>query len=557
MFSVVVTLDAKRIIQNACKFVKRNRKKLDYCGETRKTDGMFDSLTNRDDIIGKQFVEQLRDGIELECGDVFEESLYEYTKHAFRIAEPGKEYIDNWHVEFLCDHLQALTNDRLGGEHNLLTNIPVGCMKSLIFCVFWPTWVWTHYPESRWLFASYSSDFAMRDSIARRRLIKSEWYRSRWGYRSQIQDDQDQKSRFASTRGGWMLSTSVGGIGTGEHPNFVVIDDPHSARQAASEVERQAAIDWIENTIISRGAAIGVKRAVVMQRLHTEDLSGHLIKKGGWVNICLPMFYEPDRMEPTPLGLTDRRSIKNDLLFPDLWSSDAIEKMNMSPHVSAGQLQQRPSSLEGEFFKREWFNTFIPLAEVSRIPESDNRGLLYNGRTVRYWDRAGSQDGGDYTVGILMQQDRGIYTVIDMIRGQWDQYYRDQIILRATRSDVQKCDNYTVVLEQEPGSAGKDMFAITARMLAGYRVESDRPTGKKHIRADPWASQLAAGNVRIVQDDSAARWNIDLIDEHCAFRPDLAHAHDDIVDACSGGFNYLAQHSQYSDLGAFIEAGYF
>ncbi len=156
-----------------------------------------------------------------------------------------------------------------------------------------------------------------------------------------------------------------------------------------------------------------------------------------------------------------------------------------------------------------------------------------------------------------MQQDRGVYTVIGMIRGQWDQYYRDQIILRTTRQDVEKCDNYTCVLEQEPGSAGKDMFAITARMLAGYRVESDRPTGKKHIRADPWASQLAAGNVSFVQDESSDRWVDDLIDEHCAFRPDLAHAHDDIVDSCSGGFNYLAKHSQYSDLGAFLKAGYF
>lgn len=115
--------------------------------------------------------------------------------------------------------------------------------------------------------------------------------------------------------------------------------------------------------------------------------------------------------------------------------------------------------------------------------------------------------------------------------------------METAKRDTLLCPDYVIGLEREPGSAGKDMNSLLTRALAGFRVRDDRPTGPKHVRADAWASQLSAGNVRIVRDSAEKRWNSDFIDEHCAFRVDDTHAHDDIVDAAAGAFRVL-QHSR-------------
>lgn len=547
------------------------------------------------DFFAQLIEDTLTEGTRREDTKPLEASLHEFTKEAFHIIRPGEEFIDNWHIEYICAYLQALTEGTLvtpgppqegGGEpcDNILINVPVGSSKSLLSCVFWPCWVWTRQPDRRWMFASYGRDLAADTSILRRRLVMSEWYQDRWGYKVFIRSDQNQKMSFENTHQGSMQATSVGGMATGKHPHYVVIDDPHSAAQAQSDTERQAAIDWYEGTIVSRGLGMGVKRAVIMQRLHEEDLSGHLLRKGGFTHICFPMFYEGDhRMERIPLTgyECDPRTEKDEMLWPDFMTMKKIEAMGMGPHVAAGQLQQRPSSLEGEFFKRAWFEApgvFIPSSQVPRIHglgdlgsyreyddsavQADEYGdaramAQYAGQVVRYWDCAGTKDGGDYTVGVLMMHHSGLFYVLDMIRGQWEQDERDRIIERAAQSDSIMSHYYAVILEQEGGSAGKGWVQLMTRRLAGYRVEGHHPTGKKYTRADPWASQLASGNVRIVLDYGVKKWNLDFVDEHCAFRPDEGHAHDDIVDASAGAFTWLAKFAAGSDLLRFIDAGFF
>ncbi len=94
----------------------------------------------------------------------------------------------------------------------------------------------------------------------------------------------------------------------------------------------------------------------------------------------------------------------------------------------------------------------------------------------------------------------------------------------------------TIYIEHEPGSSGVDAYKYTARKLAGYVVYPDRPTGKKEVRAEPWASQCAAGNVYLIEDGS---WDIlEWIKEHCLF-PKISKK--DRVDSASGAFGKLAK----------------
>lgn len=451
-----------------------------------------------------------------------ESSFHEFVKQAWPLVEPDRPFADNWHIGMICRHLEAATR---GDTRRLLVNIPPGCMKSLLICVFWPCWVWINHPAARWLFASYSQQLSTRDSLKCRTLIGSEWYQENWGHKVQLTNDQNQKTYFENTARGWRLATSVGGRGTGEHPDYIVVDDPHNVMQSESDVQRDAVLDWWEGTISTRGRVRGVRQVIVMQRLHERDLSGHILAKGGdWDHLCLPMRYEgPDRMPVTTLGERDERSRIGELLWPAMYTEAIVNDLerDLGSLRSAGQLQQRPTAADGELFRREWFHV------VPGVPEGTWRG-------VRYWDFAASEGGGDYTVGVLVAKHRdGSFYIIDVVRGQWSVHKRNQKVIATAERDAQRgAHNLHICIEQEPGASGIAAAQYMIQQLAGYSVSADRVDKGKHVRWEPLAAQFEAGNVFLVEGP----WNDQFIQEHLIAPNGL---HDDQVDAASGAFNKL------------------
>lgn len=279
-----------------------------------------------------------------------ERSLHEFVKQAWHVIEPKRAFIDNWHINAICDHLQSVTE---GHIRDLLINVPPGCMKSLLCNVCWPAWEWgpKNRPYTGWLHTSYAYGLTVRDARKCRDLISSSWYQSQWPIK--FADDQNQKGRFANTGDGWRFSTSVGGQTTGEHPDRIVVDDPHNATEIGSDAERQAVIDWFDGSLSTRGAGIGASQVVIMQRLHDEDLSGHILKQGGFEHICLPMRFEFDRMKPTSIGWADPRQEVGELLWPALFPADKVAntERRLGPAKTAGQYQQRPP---GRYAGAEW-----------------------------------------------------------------------------------------------------------------------------------------------------------------------------------------------------------
>jgi len=311
--------------------------------------------------------------------ELAERSLREFVQQAWHIVEPKNVFLPNWHIDAICDHLQAVSEGKI---KKLIINIPPRFMKSLCVCVFWPAWEWgpLNNPFSRWIFASYSEALSKRDSRKCRYIIKSPWYQRQWGDRFELMSDQDAKLRYDTNKMGYRIATSVGGVGTGEGGDRIVVDDPHSVLEALSDTKRMTAITWWDDTMTTRGDNPDSAMVIIMQRLNEGDLSGHLLAKNiGYEHLCLPFEYEGMNRCSTSLNFEDPRTEQNELLHPQRYSRKQADelKADMTPYAVAGQLQQRPVPLEGGMIKWDWFKRYMDLPSRHTYLE-----------TIQVWDTA-------------------------------------------------------------------------------------------------------------------------------------------------------------------------
>lgn len=451
-------------------------------------------------------------------------SLSNFIAEAWHVLEPAHQYIHGWHIDAVCDHLEAITNKQL---NRLLINIPPGTMKSLIVNVFWPAWEWgpKNMPSMRYIGASHELSLAVRDSTKMRRLIESDWYQARWPI--QLQDDQNSKTNFETAQTGFRVASPVSSM-TGKRGDRVLWDDPLSAVGASSDTVLDSIINIFKETLPTRltnpeESAI----VIIMQRLHQRDPSGYILEnKLGYTHLMLPMEYDPKRHCTTKIGFSDPRTEKGELLFPERFPREVVErdKNVMGDYAVAGQLQQTPIPRGGKMFPVEQFK-IIDVIDRSQIV-----------RSIRYWDKAGTEhkktktEKGAHTAGVLMHKLlNGRFVVEHVVRGQWEALAREKRIKSAAELDGEQVH---IWVEQEPGSGGKDSAQSTIRNLAGFVIHAERPTGDKVFRADPYSAQVQAGNVDLLRGD----WNQKFIDEHEYFPNGSTK---DQVDAASGAFNKL------------------
>jgi predicted phage terminase large subunit-like protein len=172
-------------------------------------------------------------------------------------------------------------------------------------------------------------------------------------------------------------------------------------------------------------------------------------------------------------------------------------------------------------FKVDAFNVITEMPSQSHVL-----------KTVRYWDKAGTQDAGAYTVGVKMSLlSSGKWVIEDVKRGRWNADERERVIRGVAEADGLKTE---VWLEQEPGSSGRESGDASIRNLAGFSAHLDRPTGEKAYRADPFSVQVNSGNVLLL----AGAWHMKFIEE-LRFFPFSTYK--DQTDSSSGAFNHLIQ----------------
>lgn len=477
-------------------------------------------------------------------------SFYHFLRY-FWDEYSSEELVLNWHIKLMCDELQQIAERVAEGKakkDDLLINIPPGTTKTATCMIMFPVWCWTRWYWMRIITLSYSADLSLESAEFSRDIIRSDKFKRMYP-ELEIKPDKDTKHNYRIVKkvhhfkgraprlypGGNRFSTSVGGSLTGFHGHMILVDDPINPEQAVSETELKNTNRWLDQTLPTRKVDKAVAPTImIMQRLHRDDPSGHLLskKKKKLKHICLPgeSVNYGELINPPELA----SNYVDGLLDPNRLSWEVLEEMenDLGQYGFAGQVGQKPTPPGGGMFKTDHLIVINSMIGSSFIVD-----------TVRYWDKAGTKEKlglkkntkVPYTAGVKMHRlSNGKWLISDVKRGRWDSDEREDIIRAVAEADGKHVKVYH---EQEPGSGGKQSAEYTTINLAGFASQADIPKGDKVYRADPFSVQVNRGNVFLLRAD----WNKEFIDE----LTDFPHgSFKDQVDAASGGFSKLVGKKQ-------------
>jgi predicted phage terminase large subunit-like protein len=449
--------------------------------------------------------------------------LQEYEQATAQTALSFRDFVTRvrpqyqWyrHCEVLADVLQQVADGTL---KRLMVFCPPRHGKSEAVSRLFTAYFIYRYPAEWVGLCSYSAELAYTLSRNAR-----DNYREAGGM---IREDASAVKQWQTPQGGGLWAAGVGGSLTGRGGTLLITDDPlKNAEEAQSEVIREKHKDWYESTFRTR-AEPNAAMVIVQTRWHEDDLSGYLLSSEVdhpeyWTIVNLPAIAEEPASFPATCNVLPDWRQEGEALCPERFPRDVLDPLAATnDYFFSALYQQRPRPKSGAMFKRQWFEI------VGAAPRQAMR--------VRYFDKAGAEPGkGDYTVGCLMARDaQGIFYIEDVVRGQWSAHARNEIIRQTAQMDKQKYgDSVHTVIEQPPGLA-KESTDTVVRMLAGFHVSADKVMKDKVSRAEPFADQCEAQNVKVVAGEYL----------HAYFQELESFPlgkHDDQVDASSGAFNRL------------------
>ena len=293
-----------------------------------------------------------------------------FVRRTWPVVEPGDDLIWNWHIDLLCDELEAVTRYEV---RELLICIPPGCMKSLLVSVFMPAWWWLRRPENRYVTFAHTAGLATRDSRKMRDILSSDIYgnlRTRaathhGGHDWEFAHDQNEKVNFENSRKGFRQCFGLEGSITGSRGHGMIIDDPHDVSDAIGSPEQ--VMRRMDGTAHIVGKVLPSRvnkpkqawKVAIQQRIHEADTAGRMLEDGVDRKVILQMEFDPDFEHNHP---RDPRTEHGELLFPEHIPREFIENLKKPSQLGveqySAQYQQLPVPASGGLFKKAWFTKF-------------------------------------------------------------------------------------------------------------------------------------------------------------------------------------------------------
>lgn len=450
-------------------------------------------------------------------------SLLEFTRYFFKYLT-GRDFIishptgrESHHVT-VCRSLTRLK--RLEASREII-NLPPGCGKSTLASMF-AAWCWAEYPDSNFLYISYSHDLAVKHTTFIRSIVSSRMYGYLFGV--YLDSETRAKDRFKTTSGGAISAFGSSGAVTGmdgglpgldRFSGAVIIDDAHKPDEAHSDTVRQGVIDNYDETIRQRTRGVNVPIIYIGQRVHEADLTAFLLSGK-----------DVDEWGSTILKGLDEAG---NALYPEMMPKERLLALQAkSPYVFASQYQQDPLPAGGALFKPEWFvmlpeepkfvTTFIT-ADTAETEKSWNDASVFS-----FW---------------------GVYEIETMGKktGQIGLHWLDCVELRVEPKDLKEAfmdfyahctlhPNPPLMAAIEKKSTGvtlvsilRDIRGLTIREIE--RTAASRSKGDRFVDLQPY---VAAKRISFPETSRHA----DMCKTHMAkITPNNTHAFDDIADTLS------------------------
>lgn len=479
------------------------------------------------------------------------DSLEYFARYAWKLIEPGRRFVWNWHMSAICRELQAVSE---GKTQRLVICVPPRHSKTLLVSVFWQAWRWLKHPEERVIGISKSPNVAKRSARQIRSIIKSGWYRRllKRIARNEGRDpdtvdgaiwdlaaDQNEKFYFENTESGYRVAKTVGSDITGEGADGLIIDDPYDLKNATIGTPKQVAkrmkevVDIFDDTLESRlnDPAVGWV-VLIMQRVHPEDIAGEFLKRfkvDHWEGlncrkVILPARFEPDRddiYQPDEINgfEGDPRTEHGEPLNPLRYPEHVLRTYAKKPRRWKAQHQHRPEKPGGIKFKEEWFQQ-----RYSCSPERMSESLDII--EIHVDCAATKSDTADYTsIQSWGTKGRREKYLLDRDRGRWE---LPELLRRIRRMRGRWKKAVVTVIEFASNgiAACQTLKAEGEAGIVEYKPSED---GGKEVRAEYSVVAYEASEVYLPEREHAP-WIDDYISEHIDF-PDGDH--DDDVDATS------------------------
>jgi predicted phage terminase large subunit-like protein len=295
-----------------------------------------------------------------ECQAFMRNDFVAFVERGFRELNPQTEFRHNWHIDVIAE---ALEECRAGKLRRLIINVPPRSLKSHMTSISFAAWLLGHSPSAQIICASYAQDFSDKLAADCRSLMSTEWYQDLFPL-TRLATRRSAVHDFTTTEKGSRLATSVGGVLTGRGADFIIIDDPLKPDEALSETQRNAVNNWYEHTLVSR---LNDKRTgciiLIMQRLHEDDLVGHVMEQGGWRVLKFPAIAEENESYTIQSPYGERRFARKagEALHPAREPLEVLDQLRQGQgeYNFAGQYQQAPAPRGGGLVKISWFKKYM------------------------------------------------------------------------------------------------------------------------------------------------------------------------------------------------------
>ena len=445
--------------------------------------------------------------------EYFTRSFYGFVKTLWSEVEPNA-YVDNWHIEKVCDMLQdrfdaflAEANDITAGVskkrlHDLLFNLPPGSTKSMLISVFFPAWVWFRRPSTRVICTSYS--YAIAEELASKclKLMQSDTYMDVASFKI----NKTALGNMKNSKGGQRFTTSTGGTITGLHADIIINDDPNSPQSIYSPVARAEAKRFVSEVLPSRKINIRTAYTItVQQRLHNDDVSGNLLEEDkNLIHLSVPAID------------ADGKSFFEDR-FPVEFL--LLQKERLGTISYNAQYLQRTQEASGGIIKRDWI-----IEDTTQPP----KGLIY------FIDSAYGGKNADYNA-IL-----GVYKIGNKLYLHKLEINKLEFPGLIKRLGEIIEPNSKVYIE---GKASGKSIIQTLKAESNFNVLEKKVVGDKIVRKHAMSPFFESGRIII---NSKIKHKVELIEQlifdetrHDDILDVIMHATEQLLRVSSGNYNIV------------------